>query len=285
MGNGAWSNDQLNSIFIYSAGTGRLILSVDDTGFLYNGTANNGSYVKLQTNLDTPIPSTAVRLQPPNSADPDVVYKYPGDIFATEFVGSGGRTHGELLLFSPQIGELFSSYLSLGSQSIEGGAASQDDTSITLNAGFMYGPDNSDISQGMVDFAAQSFTATIGGTEVVFDWMGGPNSYGRMVASRLYTVRFVGTIRSTSAGDRVRCRIYSGPNNNNLTGATLLGDTGTTTIAVAGVDQPWSAEWSFTGAPGKYLLLATQRVSGAGTPSLTTNSRAVVDVFPINAYA
>lgn len=115
MSGGAWSNDQLNSLYIYSATDGDLILSVTDQGFMF--IAPNRSYV-MNTNAFniTPIPATGARismttvagfggilfLQPEDSVVPGVTFA-SGQVFGARDDSGGVDSRPYTRIVSPAI--------------------------------------------------------------------------------------------------------------------------------------------------------------------------------------
>lgn len=279
MANGAWSNDQLNQILVYDPFTGTLILSVDDSG-LYYLNVENGSYFKVTV---SPFPvdngAIAVLLQPGASSVPGVVYATPGYIIGGEFIDpdTPGLVAPELVLTSPMITGKKHAVVELFGQT---NLSATDDTSIGFEAMYLVGNEGSEMGHGTLDegggYDSNSFTTT----EIAADYSN--QAYGFMSTARRYHMRWTGTMQCTSAGARIGLRIYHGPNQNNLTGATLIEDCGETTIAAANVAQPFHVETTFNGVTDPYILLGARRTSGTGTCFLTTTCRKDEDV--VGAY-
>lgn len=274
MANGAWSNDQLNQIFVYDAATGTLILRVDSTG-LYYYNVTNGSYFKVGVDTQDTSNNVAIFVQPGNSAIPGVTWSAPGEIIGGEVI-NGAETSGEIVLLSPQIGTKVRGQINILGQD---SSSVTDDSEIDLLAADLFGNQFNVIGQGTVDdganYTTNNFSST---TEVAADWAG--ETYGTMVTSRFYEGRWTGTVQSSTAGDRVGLRLYTGPSKTSLAGSTLLFDYGQITIAAANTPQPFFVDTEFGGVPGQFLLLGARRASGSGTCFLNIGMRKIIDLVP-----
>jgi hypothetical protein len=272
MPNGAWSNDQLNEIFVYDAQTGTLILRIDSTGFYYYN-VSNGSYFSVGVGITND--SVASFWMPGASSIPGVTYEHAGEIIATEIVSVPGVTALPILnIFSPTTTGKLKSQISLAGQS---NTSAVDDSQIEFIAALIISRNLNEIGQGTVDDGTVvSYTsANFTGTEIAADYVS--ERLGVFSTTRCYKMQWTGTVQSSTAGDRVGLRMYTGPNNNNLTGATQIFDYGQITIAAANIPQPFHVDAVFNGVPGKFGLLGARRVSGSGTCFLTINFRLCED--------
>lgn len=274
MANGAWSNDQLNEIFVYDSQTGTLILRIDSTGLYYYNVAN-GSFFKVAV---SPFPldgaAVAAYFQPGPSSVPGVVYDTPGYVIGGENSPSAGVVSPQIAVVSPRItGKTYSEVELIG----QSNTSPTDDSTIIFRAAFLGGTFNNQIGQGTVDDGTVvSYTsANFTGTEIAADYVS--ERLGTFSTTRSYKMEWTGTVQSSTAGDRVGLRMYTGPNNNNLTGATQIFDYGQITIASANIPQPFHVDAVFNGVPGKFGLLGARRVSGTGTCFLTINFRLCED--------
>lgn len=274
MANGAWSNDQLNAIFVYDSQTGTLILRIDSTGLYYYNVAN-GSFFKVAVS-PFPVDGAAVAafFQPGASSVPGVVYATPGYVIAGEFSPSAGVVSPRLVLVSPGITGKADCEIDLIGQS---NTSSTDNSTISFRSAYFTGTFGNEIGQGTVDAGTEASypSANFTGTEIAADYVS--EGQGVFSTTRSYKMEWTGTVQSSVAGDRVGLRIYTGPNNNNLTGATQRFDYGQITIAAANTPQPFHVDAVFNGVPGKFGLLGARRVSGTGTCFLTINFRLCED--------
>lgn len=274
MANGAWSNEQLNEIFVYDAQTGTLILRIDSTGLYYYNVAN-GSFFKVaispNPDFDTAV---AAYFQPGPSSVPGVVYTTPGYVIAGEYSPSAGVVSPQLALVSPSSTGKADCEIDLVGQS---NTSPTDNSTIVFHAAFLAGYFGNQIGQGTLDEGTEvSYTsANFTGTEIAADYVS--ERIGDFSTTRSYKMEWTGTVQSSTAGDRVGLRMYTGPNNNNLTGATQIFDYGQITIAAANIPQPFHVDAVFNGVPGKFGLLGARRASGSGTCFLTINFRLCED--------
>lgn len=277
MANGAWSNDQLNSIFIYDAQTGQLIMRVDENGIYYYNVAN-GSYFAVGTGIGSSLPNQVAALWYPGpSSLPGVTFEFPAEVVSAELV-SGGQSFPVMVLSSPNVtGKTWAQIDLAGTPSGTSGDASQ----IGFNAAFLFGKFENQIGQGTSDeggggtagYTSANFTTT----EIAADYT--DERYGTYSTTRRYYMQWSGTVQSSTAGDRIGLRMYTGPNKSNLTGATQIRDYGQITIAAANIPQPFHVAAPFNGIPGQFGLLGARRVSGSGTCFLTFNYRLCQDTI------
>lgn len=284
MGNGAWSNDQLNSLYIYSATDGSLILSVDSAGFEYVGDGTDvvidsdglgvarspfdGSYVQISTFSD----GTFLYLQPQFSSIPGATYTIPAIVVADENVLTPGtQAQGYVILESPSInGQSRGNIVVTGTSNT--GAFKPE---IQLNANQIYGINKNIIGGGTVDTYPGLFSTNFTGTRTIIDYCR-PNAVGVMTTDRAYEVEFNFGIQSTGTGtsNLADLAIYAANSSTSLTGATLLYDYGT----FDGTFKQMTMKWTFNGLPNKYIVLTGQRTSGTGTFTLFGNYRKLQDV-------
>lgn len=280
MANGAWSNDQLNQILVYDVDGTTVILRVDSDGLYYYNVAN-GSFFKVAI---SPFPvdhgAVAIFLNPGESSIPGVVYGASAFIIGgeLELPGEPGTVAPELFLESPKItGKAAAQFILLGETNTSAGV---DDSEIDLGAAFIFGLNSNEIGGGTLDegggYSSNNFTTT----EIAADYSSA--SYGIMVTTRRYHMQWSGTVQSSAAGDRVGLRLYHGPNQTSLTGATQMVDFGQITIAAANIPQPFHVIWTFNGVTDPFILLGARRVTGSGTCFLTTTCRKDEDV--VGAY-
>ncbi len=142
---GAWSNDQLNALFIYDA-NGNLILTVTENGIQYIAPArqfdlytggfrvsaipSDGSYTEVTTN---PALGGVYFLQPVNSAVVGATF-FPAFITVDETLLSATDTQPLLKLASPTVNGQASAQLVINGES----SAGTDNSNIELNADQLY---------------------------------------------------------------------------------------------------------------------------------------------------
>ena len=269
---GAWSNDQLNSIIVYSPTTGHVILQVDQTGLYFTNT-DDGGYFKVVTGNPDDNNGVSVELQPPDSAVAGVTYTSPGAIYGAETAtGNPGEVQGITTILSPSLNGGQSSAIFLDSTTNLG-----QPTEIQFLADGLFGPQINEIGQGNVDeggtpsYTSNNFT----GTEIAADYIS--EIYGTFSGSRRYEGRWSGTVQSSTSGDTVGLRLYTGPNKTSLTGATQISDYGRITCPSSNQPVPFFVSAGFNGIPGKFLLLGARRTSGSGTCFVTINYRRCED--------
>lgn len=277
-----WSNDTLNALYVYSATTGALILSVDETGFEFIADGNDatidefgiglakdpfdGSYVQIATFTD----GTVVFLQPQFSSIPGATYTIPASLLADEnVITPGTQAQGYLALRSPSINGKTRGEIIITGESNTSGFLPE----IQLNAQSLYGINKNMIGAGTVDTYPGLFSVNFTGTRTIFDYCR-PNGVGVMSASRAYEVEFNFSTLSTVTTNSVSLQIYAATSSTSLTGATLLYDAGT----FAGTFTQFSLKWTFDGLPGKYIVLTGQRTAGTGTFTGFGNYRKLQDV-------
>jgi hypothetical protein len=134
---GAWSNDQLNSLFIYDV-NGNLILTVTETGIAYIAPSRrfdldttglkiqaepaDGGYVQLTTDSSL---GAVIFLQIANSAVPGVTFTQTGAVWVDENVFPGNESIPSLNLTSPAVNNLTRSSISLDGESSTSGTPSK----------------------------------------------------------------------------------------------------------------------------------------------------------------
>lgn len=280
-----WSNDTLNALYVYSATTGALILSVDETGFEFIADGNDatidefgiglakdpfdGSYVQIATFTD----GTVIFLQPQFSTIPGATYTIPASLLADEnVITPGTQAQGYLALRAPSINGKTRGEIIITGESNTSGFLPE----IQLNAQSLYGINKNMIGGGTVDtypglFGPSNFTTT----RVIFDYCR-PNAVGVMVTTRAYEVEFNFSLISTgtATSNIANLQIYAANSATSLTGATLLYDAG----GFDGRFSQMSLNWTFNGLPGKYIVLTGQRTSGTGTFTAFGNYRKLQDV-------
>jgi hypothetical protein len=279
---GAWSNDQLNSLFIYNPLTGDLLLSIDATGIYFTApiagaglkiaaTPDTGGYAIIGINLAG---GGEILLHPPNSAVAGVTYSSSGFVVASELVNSPTNVQGYTTISSPVITGKSQCFLAL----VGGSNTSPPEDSYAAWSAMsqMVGPNNNQMGFGCVyrtnTTSSFNFTAT---TDTITDVLVETN--GVMSAARVYEAEFMGQVKSGTAGDQVGFRLYAANSATSLTGAVLLRDWGVVKIDTATVGQPVYLRELFAGVPGKFLILACRRTSGAGTCNWAGGSRSIND--------
>lgn len=273
MGNGAWSNDQLNQIFVYDATTGTLILRIDSTGLYYYNVANQ-SFFKVTGAPNDSTNTVSAQFGPGVSSVASVSYAVPGLIVGGENVFSPTSVAGKMYLVSPRISHTnIGANINLISQS---NLSAVDDSQIDLYAAFLFGKNGNQIGQGTVDSGANYATASYTGTEIVADYCS--EAVGVMSTTRVYEGRWTGVLQSSVAGDKIGLRIYTNASKTSLTGAVQIIDYGSITIAAANTSQPFFVDTSIVGVPGKFLLLGARRISGTGTCQMLIGQRKLSDI-------
>lgn len=294
MSGGAWSNDQLNELYIYDPVTGALILSITNAGFYYvvgeatylidaqglkaRLTADNGSYAALLPR--NAYNGTRLDLQPADYP-PGTAWAFPGYIDAGYITRTGPTYQPSLTIASPAA-------LAADVAEVEVYGRTTDGLirpAVLFECERMIGRQGGDMGLGTLDAWETSPTASLNftsATDVIAF-----NSYAFFFGNvgfrdyRAYEVTFSGTVQSNAATNRIGLRIYRGPTFNSLVGATLVGDYGQITIANTSVPQPFSITAMFNGvASDQYAYLAVRRTSGAGTCNIVTMSARLSDQTP-----
>jgi hypothetical protein len=277
-----WSNDTLNSLYVYSATTGALILSVDETGFEFIADGNDatidefgiglakdpfdGSYVQIATFTD----GTVIFLQPQFSTIPGATYTIPASLLADEnVITPGTQAQGYLALRSPSINGKTRGEIIITGESNTSGFLPE----IQLNAQSLYGVNKNMIGAGTVDTYPGLFNTNFTTVRTIFDFCR-PNAVGVMSASRAYEVEFNFSMSATVTSSVANLQIYAANSSSSLTGATLLYDAGN----FGGTFVQYSLKWTFDGVPGKYIVISGLRTTGTGTFTGFANYRKLQDV-------
>lgn len=130
------------------------------------------------------------------------------------------------------------------------------------------------VGLGVLDIAAAAATNNITAETVVetlTDQLGG------FSAERRYKCEYVGNVRSSVAGDRVRIRIRQ----QTATGA-VVGDFGEMTLPLANTPYPVNAWVLYTGRQvvSEKVVLTVQRAAGTGAVTYTPINAMLTDVAP-----
>lgn len=295
---GAWSNDQLNELYIYDPVTGQLILSITNTGFYYvvgeatylidaqglkaRLTADNGAYASL-------IPRTAyngarLELRPGNYPPAATTWPYAGFASAGYDVVTGPNYAPFTVLSSPGLSDnsFVPAQLTLFGQATGG---------VSRSLAYLYAEEFVGVYQQQIGLgnlivvpATASFSYNFTSTTDVVAYSLNAVYFGTgFKTNRAYEGEFAGTLRSSTAGDRIGLRLYRGPTFGSLVGATLVADYGQVSAAVAAVDQPFgSIKANFNGVTTDgYFMLAVRRASGAGNCNVTIRHARLADQCPL----
>ena len=287
MSGGAWSNDQLNELYIYDAATGALIFQITADGLIYTtgdkrySLTTAGFYATL-----VPDNGSAVAIIPKDTYDGVRVILDPPDKPSGGGWTEMGRVYARYTTLSGPDYQPWTAISSPGNSLAEtaviqlNGASTSVTDYISFFTSILLGLRGQEIPQGTVDtFVGTSSNTFASAKQVVIDYSNADFVGSGTVASRLYEVSYTGTVASTAAGDRVGVRIYSNSTNTLAGAPTLLADYGEIAIARASTPQPFRVDYNLHGATGPlYLILAMRRVAGAGTCTGITYQRKLADL-------
>ncbi len=285
-----WSNDQLNSIYIYDPLTQDLILSIDSNGFIYRVgdkyyeittegikgrlEPDTGSYIALLP-VDVLDGVRLVLQAPPR--DGVTPWAQTGRVFADIDDLGGGEAIPWTAVSSPGDSITEVSQIQLYGSASDGSF----DPEIYFFAPYMTGSYLQQMSLGLCDTYLGTSSTNVA-AETIVDGLDGSWFGNGMVADRVYRGDFAGTVSSTVAGNRIRLRTYRCPNFNSLVGATMIAECGEVTISTANIPQPINISSELIGVVAdQYIVLTGQRTAGAGTCNVTTTLRTLKDISPI----